>query len=104
MAIDDQMLIRSVANAAAQCLDPERVESAVGEAAWINTRRARDRSALNTADIGPDDPARPLPPLREARDVVYWGRPVRSRNPRIVGIAWDAQGGCEIFFGVVYPP
>jgi hypothetical protein len=102
--MDDRTLIRSIANAAASCLDPALIESAVGEAAWINTRRAQDRFALNTANIGPDDPTRPLPPLREARDVVYWGRPVRSRNPRIVGIAWDTQGRCELCFGVVYPP
>jgi len=104
MPLSDTELVARVTKAATGDITPERVEDAVGERAWINTTRPNDRLALRMADISSDDPANRLPSLHAAREVVYWGRPIRSVNPRIVGIAWPVNGPAEIFFGVLSPP
>jgi hypothetical protein len=104
MPLSDSELVDRIRAAAAQAVAPDRVEDSVGERAWINTTRPADRLAVQGAEIEAEDSAAPVPRLRAARDVVYWGRPLPGRNPRIVGIAWHADGSSEVFLGVLYPP
>jgi hypothetical protein len=101
----DADLIDAVRRAARAGIPPADVEEYVGSTAWINTIREPDRLAVAMADIAADDESgTETPKLADARDVAYWGRPVESQNPRLVGITWDAEGTSRIFFGVLYPP
>jgi hypothetical protein len=107
----DADLIAAVKAAARRGVGPEMVELVVGRRAVINTTRD-DRAIVESANLeadgeGPttgEGKARPLPELAKVRHVVYWGRPVEARNPRMVGIAWDEDGTARVFFFVVYPP
>jgi hypothetical protein len=104
MEIQDARLVASVKRAVAQHVQPEAVEAVVGMSATINTIRQKDRLALQMADIGKDAMEnQAVPPLNQAKEVVYWVRPLPSPNPRIVGIYW-LDGAMNLFFGVVYPP
>lgn len=104
--LSDELLVSAIRRAVRDQLGPDEVEQHVGERAWINTQRGSERLALRMANIGPDELEGQtiLPALGEARDVVYWGRPVDATNPRIVGILWHIDQFPEVFFGVVYPP
>ena len=37
--------------------------------------------------------------LRNAKNVVYWVRPIRSENRHVVGIVWDNEGGVSMCYG-----
>ena len=103
--LTDVALVTAVRDAAARGTGSEEVEKFVGQIAWLNTLRAPDRLAIKGVNIGQDvESGEPAPRLQGARDSVYWRRPLPGRNPRIVGIRWDAQGRTEVFFGVLYPP
>src|SRR5262249_13529388 len=73
---------------------PDAAERLVGHPAVINTTRD-DLRILLRANVGGDwewrttpDAEPPMPDFEAARHVVYWGRPLPARNPRMVGIAW----------------
>ncbi len=103
--LSDAALLANIRRAVSEGVSPEDVEREVGQRAWINTIRPAERFALNTANIGPDEAAGdPLPNLRKARDVVYWGRPIEAHDPRIAGILWHEDGSSVMFLGVLYPP
>jgi hypothetical protein len=103
--LSDAELIDAVRRAVHDGVGPADVEAFVGQKAWINTTREPDATAMKMVDIGPDEESgTDLPRLRDARDVVYWGRPLESHDPRLAGIAWNNDGTAEIFFGVLYPP
>lgn len=100
----DDELLDAIRAAVAAGASPENAEERVGTPALINTTRPRDRRLLEGADIGIDEESG-VPPLpRGAHHVVYWLRPVESRNPRLAGIAWDESGVPVLFCGVGYPP
>lgn len=104
--LTDEQLVAAVRRAASERLGPDEVERRVGERAWVNTRRGVERFTFRTARLSddPESEETKLPPLGEARDAVYWGRPLAAENPRVVGLVWDEEGSPEIFFGVLYPP
>ena len=101
----DADLVARVGSAVLRRVKLRRVEKVVGIPATLNTVKNGHREVLWRACIGPD-PAKRKCGLdwKAARDVVYWVRPVRSRNPRIVGVFWTRDGRCKRFFGVIYPP
>lgn len=101
----DAQLIARVRTASAAPVNPVTVEAAVGQAALINTATGYPIGALKRVDIRPDPEhvEEPLT-LAIARAVIYWGRPVPSDNPRVVGIQVLADGSGKVFFGVIYPP
>jgi hypothetical protein len=108
---EDAELVAAVKAAARRGVGPEAVERVVGQRPVINTTRD-DRAIFEAAHIDADvegatagkGKARPLPDYDNVRHVIYWGRPVKARNPRMVGIAWDEDGTARVFFFVVYPP
>jgi hypothetical protein len=53
----------------------------------------------------PHDPEAPSEVLNldEALQVVVWKRPVKARNPRLVGIQWPRAGPPTVFFGILFP-
>jgi hypothetical protein len=111
MVCPDAELVAAVKRAAWLGLGPEATERFVGRRAVINTTRDDPviiKAANLDADVeGPttqEGKARPLPDFNKVRHVVYWGRPLKARNPRMVGIAWDEDGTARVFFFVVYPP
>jgi hypothetical protein len=101
--LSDETLLAAIERAARLEVGPADVEHEVGQRAWVNTIRSAERFALNTANIEPEE-GKKLPALREARDVVYWGRPIDTHDPRIAGIVWHQNGSTEVFFGILYPP
>jgi hypothetical protein len=42
--------------------------------------------------------------VNKVKRVVYWVRPVASKNPRLVGIVWTSDNEMKVFFCVGFPP
>jgi hypothetical protein len=101
----DALLVAAVRAAAAKGLRPDKVEAVVGQRATLNTFRKQDVDSFQSADIAPDPNRKPaLPERKTLRWAAYWVRPVESRNPKVVGIAWPKKGAPRLFFGEVLPP
>ena len=101
----DAKLLAAVKAAADKGIGPDKIEAAVGTKATLNTRRAADRDAFSGADIAEDPGRKPALPARDSlRWVVYWVRPVDSRNPKVVGVCWPKEGKPQLFYGEVLPP
>jgi hypothetical protein len=100
----DAELIEAVRRAAQARLTPDAAEAAVGEAV-VNTSRNLPLEALRRVDLIADEASGQQTLSREgARAVAYWERPIESKDPRMVGMIWRADGAVEVFFGVVLPP
>jgi hypothetical protein len=100
----DAELIEAVRRVAQARLTPDAAEAAVGEAA-VNTSRNLSLAALRRTNLIADEASsQQTLSLEGARDVVYWERPLESKDPRMVGLIWRADGAVEVFFGVVLPP
>jgi hypothetical protein len=100
----DDELIDAVRRAAQARLTPDAAEAAVGEAV-VNTSRNLPLEALRRVDLIADEASgQKTLSLEGARDVVYWERPLESKDPRMVGLIWRADDSVEVFFGVVLPP
>jgi hypothetical protein len=100
----DRSLIAAVRAAAAAGARPEEVEALVGRAAVVNS--ARDGTLMwFYKHWPPHDPEAPSEVLNldEALQVVVWKRPVKARNPRLVGIQWPRAGPPTVFFGILFP-
>jgi hypothetical protein len=100
----DDRLLQAIRSAVRDRLAPGAVEARIGRRAVINTQRPGDRAILENVDIVTDDKRGDPVPVRRARDVAYWMRPVGGRNPRIAGILWHGDGSSELFVGAVLPP
>jgi hypothetical protein len=101
----DASLVARVGSAVLRRVKLRRVETVVGIPATLNTAKNGHWELLRRVCIGPDAAKRGSSlDWKTARDVVYWVRPVRSRNPRIVGIVWTRDSGSKRFFGIIYPP
>ncbi|HVZ42154.1 MAG TPA: hypothetical protein VHI13_22935 [Candidatus Kapabacteria bacterium] len=99
----DHELVARIRRAIAAGIDAAGIEEFVGAHAWINSIRHPDVDTLRMVNLGADPDGVP-PALADAAAVVYWGRPLESVNPRIVGVTWNDDGRPSLFFGVVYPP
>ena len=102
---EDAKLVAAVRAAVKKGLAPGKVEATVGRRATLNTFRKEDEGPFQRADIAADADLEPaLPERKSLRWVAYWVRPVKSRNPKIVGLAWSKKGQAQLFFGEVLPP
>ena len=100
-----QPLEAVLAKALAAGADPASIEAAVGKPALINTIRARDRKAIEAADIRPDPAFQPsLPPLAGAEDVVYWKVEDTARDVVVAGVYWMKGAAGVVFRGLIGPP
>lgn len=100
----DQQLVQAVRAAAAARTPPQDAEARVGATAIINTVRPGDREKYLFGHVELDTNEQSEVATLDAEDLAYWGRPITSENPRVVGIAWLADGSAKVFFAVVYPP
>ena len=101
----DSKLLAAVKAAAEKGIEPGKIEAAVGTKATLNTLREVDRDAFSRADIAEDPGRKPALPARDSlRCVVYWVRPIDSKNPKIVGVCWPKEGRPRLFYGEVLPP
>ncbi len=103
ITLGDKQLMEAVKKALAEKVKPHEVERFVGARATISTLRKGERDALSAAKFEPDTKMG-LPKLRDAEQVVYWIRPVETRNPSLVGLVWSKGGAVELFTGFVLPP
>ena len=95
----------ALARAVADGADPASIEAAVGKPALINTIRARDRKAIEAADIRPDPAFQPsLPPLTSAENVVYWRVEDTARDVIVAGVYWMKGAQGVVFRGLIGPP
>ena len=101
---DDAYLICKVREAVSRKLPPETIEIYVGMKATINTLIESDRLRVRFACISADD-SRPPPALvwQKGAQFVYWVRPFKQVQPRVVGVVWDNKGVATIYFGVGFP-
>lgn len=102
----DAELIGAVRAAVVAGVPPARLAAEVGVPPTIDTLDGSyPLEGLRRVDliIDPDHPDEPLT-LTGATGVVYWVRPVTSRDPRVVGIQVAADGTPSVFFAIILPP
>jgi hypothetical protein len=99
--LTDAELIKRVREAVAKKATPALVEKMVGTEATIISTRAPDRYSLSRADIFPDGELEWVKNVKKYPVMIYWVRPVKSRECKIVGIVWDEKGNPRLFFGIV---
>lgn len=103
----DNVLVRAVESAVNEKLPLEKVKTRVGVQPTMITSGNSASKALARARVEIDrDPPNvsPIPVIRSATVVVYWIRPMDSRFPKVIGIAWNEEGKGEIFSGILLPP
>lgn len=103
-ADDDRALVEAVQRAAQENASPEVALARVGRKPTIDTRNARGRAGFQAADLVTDPGAQPARELRAAATVLYWVRPVEAQNPRVVALAWGADGRVRVHFVTVLTP
>ena|SRR6266540_1039632 len=96
----DEQLVTKIREAISQQTKIEDVETFVGVKATVNTSRTRGRDGLPDFLDDPQEVDQ-IPNLREAKDFVYWVRPIESKPTRIVGILWNDKNEMKLFFGIV---
>jgi hypothetical protein len=102
--LTDERLAELVEDAVGKKTAPENVAAVVGIPPKYKTFRLGGEVIFRGVLIE-DDTAEEacLPILRNVTDVVFWIRPIRSENPRVIGIAWGKDGSCRLFRGVLFP-
>jgi len=100
----DEQLVRAVRAAAAARTPPQDVQAKVGTTPIINTVRPGDREKYVFGHVELDENELSEVSTLDAKELAYWGRPIVSENPRVVGIVWLTDGSAKVFFAVVYPP
>jgi hypothetical protein len=101
---DDARIVENVRSAAKKGVDIKIIEEFVARKAALNTGRQDDKALYERVSIDIDAKESEIASLRGAKDVIYWRRPVTADKPKIIGIAYTAQGEMRVFFGVVLPP
>lgn len=100
----DEKLVRSVQNAVITSPSPDTIEASVGVMASLDTRFPEDQAHWQRMNIDDDITATgQLPPLKDAKTVMYWLRPVEDDYPHIVGVLWYPNGDSELFYGIIRP-
>ncbi len=102
---DDARLVARVREIAAAPGALETIEQRVGTKALVNTATGFPLAGLRRANlmVDPDHPHETLA-LDNARDVVYWKRPVAGDDPHVVGVQVWRDGTGAVFFAIVGPP
>lgn len=102
---DDDELITRVRAAVAAGDAPETLAARIGRKPAIDTTAGQPIALLRRVDLVPDpDHPGEVFTLEGARAVVYWIRPIQTKDPRVVGVQVGADGKPHAFFGVVLPP
>jgi hypothetical protein len=101
---DDERLIERVRDAARARVAVASVEAAVGQKPLINTTANYPNEGLRRVEFqdDPDFPSEVLV-LADATAVVYWSRPIESKNPRVVGVQYRKDGSASVFFAAILP-
>lgn len=104
-AMTDETLIQRVRGAADSRVAPRDIEAYVGQKAMVNTTTGFPLEGLRRVNVipDPDHPEQTLK-LDAAEAVVYFGRPVESDDPKIMGVQYRRDGSAAVFFGIVLPP
>jgi hypothetical protein len=104
---EDEWLIATVIAGVNRGATAEQLEQLVGLAPAVSTLRPGERGRLRWTRLELDG-ERPnecsLEQVKEADQVVFWVRPINSRNPKCVGVAWREGGRAHVFFGVICTP
>jgi hypothetical protein len=102
---EDEHLVMEVRRAVQDKVPGESIESTVRIKPSMSSLRAMERSALLRTDVMADpDRQEGVPYFSKMQNVVYWIRPTRSEDPRVIGIAWTHAGESNVFFGILLPP
>jgi hypothetical protein len=101
----DEAVIQRVRSAVDARVAPREIEAYVGRKAMVNTTTGFPLEGLRRVNLIPD-PEHPEHTLKldSAESVVYFGRPVESDDPKVVGIQYHRDGSAALFFGIVLPP
>jgi hypothetical protein len=104
-AMTDEALIARVRSAIDARVAPREIDAYVGQKAMVNTATGFPLEGLRRVNVlpDPDHPEHTLQ-LDSAEAVVYFGRPVESNDPKIVGVQYRRDGSAGVFFGIVLPP
>ena len=104
-AMTDETVIRGVRSAIDARVAPDRLEAYVGQKAMVNTATGFPLEGLRRVNLipDPDHPGDTLQ-LDAAATVVYFGGPVDSGDPKVVGVQYRRDGSAAVFFGIVLPP
>ena len=102
---EDEKLIAAVKAAAEKGVEPQKVDAAVGAKSTRNTFRDDDREIFDRVSIVQEsDPKLKLHDRGSILWIAYWGRPIESRDAKVIGIAWPKEGKAQVFTGYVLPP
>jgi hypothetical protein len=109
---DDSWLVSAVRRAASrERVQPSTIPRKIG--VWATFHEIRDgmRDAIPQGVFGVFEldheeisDVTSVREIIEAEEVMYWTRPVESKNPRVVGICWSKDGRARAFFCIIYPP
>jgi hypothetical protein len=104
-AMTDDAVIGRVRSAVDTRVAPGDLEAFVGQKAMVNTITGFPLEGLRRVNLIPD-PEHPEHTLKldSAEAVVYFGRPVESDDPKVVGVQYHRDGSAALFFGIVLPP
>jgi hypothetical protein len=104
-AMTDDALIRGVRSAVDARIAPNKIEAHVGHKSMVNTTTGFPLEGLRRVNLIPDpEHAAETLNLDSAVAVVYFGRPVDSSDPKVVGVQYHRDGSAAVFFGIVLPP
>jgi len=101
---EDGRLVAKVREAVEKGIAIERVEEFVKAKATINSSRKEDVGTWYLVKIDLDPKESQIKNFQGVTSGVYWMRPVRTTEWRIVGIAWTEKKEMKLFFGVVLDP
>ena len=101
--ISDEALVGMVKKAHELKIKPEKIEAFVKAKATLNTTRMEDRDAFKGIRWSSDTESE-LPQYSDNKDIVTWNRPIKSDNPKIVGIVWLKDGKTGLILATVGPP
>lgn len=102
---EDQRLVRRVTDAVGQQIDIADIEQFVGSAATFTTHEPGNNPPLTRIAFASDPITNGAPfDPKDVRDCVFWARPVKSDDFRVVGVIWTTKGKIKLFFATIAPP
>jgi len=103
-ATDDERLVARVRAAVEARVDADGLAKFVGQQPLIDTTAGGSLLVLQRVDFAtdPDHPDERFD--RQARAVVYWGRPVAGDDPHVIGVQVGEDNAARVFFAIILPP
>ena len=102
---DDERLVASLRAAVEARVPSTSLATRIDRKPLIDSDANMSIAALRRVDfvVDPEHPDERLS-LATARTIIYWSRPVSAKDPHVVGVQYDHNGGAAVFFAIVPPP